>query len=269
MGDLVLALPSIRAYAREHGSVDLITSALCVPLVPLLWECPYIKEVHIDATQPYEADGKVLLQWNYFKNKEGINLSPQPSFREEEAPYYYSDCYSRALDVTPLAEDYMIFPSLVNNRRWFASHEVFYKGKSQSKMKTIVVAPECESVSEMSVSAWQDLIDRLYEAGFSIIVIGKNKENCFSFCTDLRGQTTIPTVARIISESHALIGSHSFPMQLASRIEVPTFCFQEMILTLDRANPLHCNTVYFDEKGFESSPNYYLKMIKGDQCVSA
>jgi len=269
MGDLLLALPAIRAYARKYGPVDLITSALCVPLVPLLWECDYIWNVKVDASQTYEADGKILLQWDYFKNSDGINLSPQPSFREETAPYYYADCYSRLLEVIPQKEDYMIFPSLVNHRRWFDSHEVFYKGVSQKKRKTLIIAPECESVGMVSWKVWWDFIHALNHY-FEILVIGTN--DVFPMpesVTDLRGKTTVPAAALLIAESHALIGGHSFPMQLASRIEVPTFCLQEMVPTLDRANPINCNTVYLDPAAHASARDYYINQIRGNSCVSS
>ncbi len=258
MGDLVLALPAIRAYARLHGPIDLVTSPLCIPIVPLLWDCPYIESIEVDNSQIYEADGKVLLQWEYFKNGEGINLSPQPAFRQEVAPfsmppYSYSDCYSMILGVSPQYEDYMIFPALVNHRRWFDSHEVFYKGVSQKKRKTVVIAPEAESVPMAGNYIWDQVISGLKYYGYEPVIIKK------------KGTTTIPTAARMIAEADALIGAHSFPMQLAARIEVPTVCLQDMVFTLDRANPMKANVKYVDPKDWVNAVQYVTEM--GKECV--
>ena len=158
------------------------------------------------------------------------------------------------LRVSPDEGDYMIFPSLVNHRRWFNSHEVFYKGESQNKQKTVIIAPECESVPSGFEEVEYKINIVLKNHGYEIITLRKPYIH------------TIPTVARMISEADALIGAHSFPMQLAARIEVPTVCLQEMVPTLDRANPIKANVKYIDPKDWRKAVDYVMEV--GKECVS-
>ena len=60
MGDLIYALPVLRALARlKQDKVRLMTSGMVVPMVPLLWEQPYIDDVDVDEA-PYEIDNCVF-----------------------------------------------------------------------------------------------------------------------------------------------------------------------------------------------------------------
>lgn len=255
MGDVIYALPVLRALARQSGGVHLTTSGLCWQLVPLLWEQPYLLDVVLDETRPYGIpfDGPnkgITTNWEFFKDGEGINLSLQPKHYELDCPINWTWAYAKIAGVTELeAGDYMGLPSLVNHRRWFYGVQVSLDGKPQPITKTVVVAPEVETLEAASPETWMKVMDGLAD-DFRIVLVGTKtdfdyKKALFAWrdgkpmdFTDLRGLTTVPTLARLIAEAAAFVGAHSLPWHLARQAHAPALCLQHFREGLRRCIPM-------------------------------
>jgi ADP-heptose:LPS heptosyltransferase len=253
MGDLLYALPVLRALARVHQTkIHLTTSGLCWQLVPLLWEQPYIGDVALDDTRAYELPFGVGItnHWDHYKPGEGINLSLQPKHYANDCPINWTQAYAWIAGVTLQPEDYIGLPSLVNHRRWFQTVDCRLDGKKQDVTKTIIVAPEVETLEPAPPETWTKIIDALLDH-YNVVLVGQKDAPNYRHklmawagshnsprLRDLRGCTTVPTLARLIAESAAFIGAHSMPWHLARLSGVPAFCFQKWREGLRRCIPV-------------------------------
>jgi len=244
MGDLICALPIMRALARIHGGkINLITSPLCWQLAPLLWEQPYIESCTLDDAGPYELQGGIVNRWNYFLAGGGINLSPQPRFYAPGAPISYTDCYKQVAGVEALLpEDTVVLPSLVNHRRWHFGFEVVRDGVRQQTPPTVILAPESETLERIApvpLLVWKEIAYTLGDA-FQIVIVGQKRNHDWigtPNTLDLRGLTTVSSLARLIAEARGFFGPLSLPWHLARFCEMPCICVQEIPLTLIRSMP--------------------------------
>lgn len=238
MGDLLYALPVLRALSRLKGQkIHLTTSGLCWQLVPLLWEQPYFGMVELDDTRAYETVDGIMTGWDFYKPGEGINLSLQPCMKMMPEPSW-THIYMRLCGVQELlVEDAVALPSLVNHRRWHYQIKVTINGIPQLMPKVFVVAPEVETLASADMKTWVKVIDALLGEGL-VLLVGKSREIDFMVqlmiwqghatdrLIDLRGATTVPSLARIIAEATGFIGAHSFPWHLARHSETPAVCLQ-------------------------------------------
>ncbi len=238
MGDLIYALPVMRALARERKDrVHLTTSGLCWQLVPLLWEQPYISGVDLDDTQAYETKDGIMTGWDFYPDGKGFNLSLQPIMKTMPEPSW-THIYMRLCGIQELlVEDAVALPSLVNHRRWHYSIKVSIDGVPQLMPKTFVVAPEVETLASADLMTWVRVIDGLLDHG-TVFIVGRYTTTDFLTpvanwrgdaqydLLDLRGSTTVCTLARIIAEATGFIGAHSLPWHLARHSETPAVCLQ-------------------------------------------
>jgi ADP-heptose:LPS heptosyltransferase len=256
MGDLVYALPVMKALARmHHDKIHLVTSGLCWQLVPLLWEQPYFGEIDLDDSQPHEIvpidRGAIFPNWEYYKGDEGINLSLQPSYFTDDAPISWTHCYMKAAGVKELTDsDCIALPSLVNHRRWLNSIDVVSNGKKAGTPKTIVLSPETDSLDEMTPRTWQNIVNSVNDHGYEPVIVGTRNRGNLAICTDLRGLTSVPTMARLIAESCGFIGAHSFPWHIARHVEVPSVCVQTWREGLRRCLPVDNKYTWIDAKNY-------------------
>ena len=260
MGDLIYALPAIRALARVHGPVDLVTSPLCSQLVPILWEQSYIKSVEMDTTRAYWADRKILQGWDYFSETgDGINLSPQPEYTEPGSPQYWTHCYEKKAGVPLTPADYVALPSLVNHRRWLWGYDVRLDGKPTWPDPMVVVAPEAETCPESPPTLWQRIITEFAKADYRVIVVGKRRWDFeYTDCVDLRGVTTVPTMAYLIAQAHAFLGQLSLPYHLARHCEMPHACLQQILLGLVRSIPQDTVAHFFDPDEWRKATDFLI-----------
>lgn len=257
MGDLLYALPVLRALSRTHRTrIHLTTSGLCWQLVPVLWEQPYIGDVALDDARPYEipptVDGRnVTSHWNHYAVGEGINLSLQPKHWDPQCPVSWTlaAAWLAGVELDP-QYDYVSLPSLVNHRRWFTTVDCRLDGKRQELKKTVVVAPEVETLESAPSDIWTKLIDELLE-DYTVILVGtKTEPNYYhkvlawaggkdaNKLRDLRGLTTVPVLARMIAEASAFVGAHSLPWHLARLAGTPAVCLQTWREGLRRCIPV-------------------------------
>lgn len=254
MGDLVYALPVLRALHRLHGEkIHLLTSGGCTQLAPLLWEQPYIADVELEDTQAHEIvpiqRGAIFPHWRWFKPGDGLNLSLQPAYFEDTAPVSWTRCYMRAAGVTELTNsDCVALPSLVNHRRWLYGVDVAVNGTIQEKPKTVILAPENDSLDELFPEIWQSLVHDVREAGYDPVLVGVRRSAVFTGCTDLRGLTSVPVLARLIAEARGFIGAHSFPWHLARHSETPAICLQTWRDGLRRCLPVDTPYTWVEPK---------------------
>ena len=259
MGDLVYALPVMRAIARKTGQkIHLTTSALCFSLVPLLWEQPYFEDVVIDSSKPYKMADGVMSGWNFYDTGDGINLSPQPDFYLPDAPIPWTTCYEQVSGAGPLVEaDFCAFPTLVNHRRWYFSHEIKFDGKPEERYKRIVVATETESLDETDFSIWDEIM-RSFHRKYAIILVGKKVWPLPTnlHVKDLRGLTTVPTMARIIAEADGFIGAHSLPWHIARHSETPAVCIQKWRKGLQRCIPIDTDYNWIEPENWKDAIDF-------------
>lgn len=253
MGDLLYALPVLRALARTHNTkVELVTSGLCWQLVPLLWEQPYIGEIELIDEQP-EIQDHIFPNWQYFKNGDGLNLSLQPAYYEKLSPVTWTHCYMQAAGVPALTHgDCLALPSLVNHRRWLYGVQVNLNGKRLTPPNTVIVAPECESLAELRPELWQDVIDLLV-MHHHVVVVGTRSSPDFEGVTDLRGKTSVPVMARMIAEARYVIGAHSLPWHLARHCEVPALCIQSWREAMIRLLPVDTTYWWVEPENWEEA----------------
>lgn len=238
MGDLIYALPVMRALSRIHQQkIHLTTSGICWQLVPLLWEQPYFGAVELDDSRAYETVDGIMTGWDFYQPGEGFNLSLQPAMKTMPEPSW-THIYMRLCGVEQLlVEDAVALPSLVNHRRWHYQIKVAINGVSQLMPKVFVVAPEVETLESAGLMTWIKVMDRLTGEG-TVLLVGKSTQVDFKGSlsawqgvetdrlVDLRGCTTVPALARIIAEATGFIGAHSFPWHLARHAETPAVCLQ-------------------------------------------
>ena len=259
MGDLMYALPVLRALHRITGEkITLLTSGACTQLAPLLWEQPYFADVELEDTQAHEIvpipRGAIFPHWEWFKAGEGLNLSLQPSYFTDDAPVSWTNCYMRATGVTELLKsDCVALPSLVNHRRWLNGITVELDGKPQPPPKTVIVATETDTLDELFPEIWQEIIDQIVDAGYQPVLVGTRWLAKFERCTDLRGLTSVPVLARMIAESRGFIGAHSFPWHLARHSETPAICLQTWREGLRRCLPVDTPYTWLDAKDWRQA----------------
>jgi len=259
MGDVVYALPVLRALARIHGEkIHLLASGSCWQFAPLLWEQPYIGEVELEDTQAHATvpieRGAIFPHWEWYKSGEGFNLSLQPSYFTDEAPISWTHCYMKAAGVTELTiSDCVALPSLVNHRRWLEGIEVRTEGKPHQRRRTIILAPQTDTLDELMPDIWQSLVDQVNAAGYEPIVVGMRQRYPLSLSTDLRGLTSVPVLARLIAESSGFIGAHSFPWHLARHSETPAVCLQTWREGLRRCLPVDTPCTWIEPKDYETA----------------
>lgn len=267
MGDLVYALPVMRALAREYGPIHLITSGHCWQMVPLLWEQPYFADMVLDDTEPYEIlESKIWNNWHFFENGNGINLSPQPNFYEPTSPIPWTLCYLRTAsmqlhkEIKLTQEDFCVFPTLVNHRRWMKSCLVEINGKKQELPKTVIIAPEVESLE-----AWpEELLSSIYiwleNRNYRPLVVGCDK--AIRWPVDMRCLTSVPVLARLIADARGFIGAHSFPWHLARHSETPAVCIQKWRDGLRRCLPIDTAYNWFEPEDWEKGVDKLLGAMK-------
>lgn len=265
MGDVVYALPAMRALARLHGEkIHLLASGSCWQLAPLLWEQPYIGEVELEDTKAHATEpirrGAIFPHWHWYAEGEGYNLSLQPRYFADDAPISWTQCYLDAAGITDLtASDKMVLPSLVNHRRWMEGIEIETAGKRQVKPKTIVLAPETDTLDELLPDVWQHVVNEVVDHGYEPIMVGTRRIARFYRCTDLRGFTSVPVMARLIAESSGFIGAHSFPWHVARHSETPAVCLQTWREGLRRCIPIDTPWIWIDAKDYLSAVSIVLK----------
>lgn len=261
MGDLLYALPVLRALHRTTGrKIHLLTSGCCWQLAPLLWEQSYIGEVELEDTKAHEIvaieRGAIFPHWNWYQHGEGINLSLQPNYFRDASPISWTHCYMQAAGIKTLTEsDCMALPSLVNHRRWMSGIEIETNGAKQQKTKTIIIAPETDSLDELMPLVWEMIIIQVIEAGYEPVVVGTRNYGSFQECgvIDLRGYTSVPVLARLIADSSGFIGAHSFPWHLARHSETPAVCLQTWREGLRRCLPVDTPYTWIDAKDAETA----------------
>lgn len=254
MGDLVYALPVLRALHRIHGKkVHLTTSGLCWQLVPLLWEQPYIADVVLDESRPYQIPFQtgVTTHWDHYRADEGYNFSLQPKHYDLNCPINWTMSYAwlAGLDLLD-PTDLIGLPTLVNHRNWHHQVQVAYDEHQVTMPLTVVVAPEVESLDPADTLTWVQIIAALLGDGYSVILVGRQSKPDYSVqllawtgdqseqLHDLRGLTTVSSLARLIAEASAFIGAHSFPWHLARQAGTPAVCLQGWREGLRRCVPI-------------------------------
>lgn len=246
-GDLVYALPVIKALAREHRQkVTLVTSALTFQVVPLVWEQPYIQDIEMDYSRSYKTDAGSIVPWNVLSPEEGINLSPQPSMYRPNAPVSWTHAYAEIAGVTLTLRDRVALPTLWNHRQWYWEHLVLSEGsKPWAPPKTCVLAPESQTLKCIPAWIWTKVAKTLAHK-FTVIVIGEHRDSSFRDirnCLDMRGLTTVSSAARLLAEAHVAICANSLPWHLARHAGTPTFCFQDQYI--ERCIPVDTPYVFY------------------------
>lgn len=245
MGDLMYALPAIKALARLHDEpIHLLLAGHAWQMVPLLWEQNYFEDVTLEMTATHQSEeihrGRIANHWNWYKGDEGYNLSLQPRYFEDTAPISWTRCYMQVAGIDDLAEsDLLALPSLINHRRWLYGMDVSINGIPQRPPKNIILAPETDTLEELPSDIWEDLAVEVLQAGYTPVVVGtRNTDTWDAPVLDLRGRTTVPTLAKLIAESAGFIGAHSFPWHLARHSETPAVCVQSWRKGLKRCIPI-------------------------------
>lgn len=271
MGDVMYALPVIRALSRIYADkVTLLLSGSAYQLAPLLWEQPFIADVELEDTQAHASvpieRGAIFPEWEWYKDLTGFNLSLQPSFFTDDAPISWTHCYMQAVGVPLLhASDCVALPSLVNHRRWLEGIDVSINGNMQAKPKTIIIAPETDTLDELMPMVWMHVVRGVVEAGYEPVIVGTRNRGSLegsSGCTDLRGLTSVPVLARLIAESRGFIGAHSFPWHLARHSETPAVCLQTWREGLRRCLPVDTPYTWMDAKDYQMAVSTVLQQMQ-------
>lgn len=274
MGDLMYALPVLRALHRLTATkVTLLTSGSCYQFAPLLWEQPYIQDIELEDSKAHDLveihRGAVANHWEWFTDGHGFNLSLQPDFFKDDAPISWTRCYMKAAGIEHLEfADTQVLPSLLNHRRWMSGVDVDLNGKRVEKLKTIVIAPETDTLDELTPAFWQMISDRVNDAGYKPIIVGtRNNGNLFN-CTDLRGCTTVPVLARLIADAKGFIGAHSFPWHLARHSETPAVCLQTWREGLRRCLPIDTPYTWLTPEEWEMAVPHVLGLVKPQEVTA-
>ena len=201
------------------------------------------------------ARGAIFPYWEWYKNLSGFNLSLQPSFFADDASMSWTHCYMHAAGVHTLNDsDCVALPSLINHRRWLDGIDVSINGTMQANPKTIVLAPETDTLDELMPSKWGDILEDVREAGYEPVVVGTRNRGAYEKhgyeCTDLRGLTSVPVLARLIAESRGFIGAHSFPWHLARHSETHAVCLQTWREGLRRCLPVDTPCTWVEPKDY-------------------
>ncbi len=273
MGDVMYSLPVLRALWRLRGEkISLLLSGSAYQLAPLLWEQPYVGAVELEDTCPHATTpierGAIFHQWRWYEPGEGLNLSLQPNYFKDDAPISWTKCYMAAAGVEELTDsDCVALPSLVNHRRWIDGIDVEINGTKQAKPKTIILAPETDTLDELMPNIWESIIDQVVNAGYTAIVVGTRRLTGFwdedeaDGRVDLRGLTSVPVLARLIAESRGFIGAHSFPWHLARHSETPAVCLQTWREGLRRCLPVDTPYTWIEPDNYKSAVSTVLNPV--------
>ena len=99
-------------------------------------------------------------------------------------------------------------------------------------------------------------MSHVFNEGYEPVIVGTRNHRSFdadTFCTDMRGLTSVPTMARIIADSCGFIGAHSFPWHLARHSEVPSVCVQTWREGLRRCLPVDTAHTWIDAKDYREA----------------
>ena len=228
MGDLIYALPVMKALSHKHGPVHLITSGLCHQLVPILWEQTYFASVQIDDEHPYAIRECNCEPWFEFpKGINGINLSHRPKWLNEDG--CWTELVAKVAGIKLCPEDKDVLPSLFAHRVWHYCYEIIREGGNHPMLRpnTAILAPEAETMPMVDTAVWQQIAEALKQ-WFTVIIVGLKPDSSFPGCTDLRGLTTVPTLARILAEARIVITALSLPFHLARHAKTPTFLLSDL-----------------------------------------
>ena len=119
------------------------------------------------------------------------------------------------------------------------------KERELSPPKTLVLAPESETLKTIPLFYWQSLAKKLSKH-FTVLVVGTRPDDTFDVVgnlRDLRGLTTISSVARLLAEAHLVIAANSLPWHLARHAGTPVFCWQDQYL--ERCTPVDTPYVFY------------------------
>lgn len=257
MGDIIYVLPVLRALSRIHGcGIHLTTSGLCWQLVPLLWEQSYIDDVALDEDRAYQIpfETGITTHWEYYRPHEGYNLSLQPKHYQSNCPISWTRAAAWLCGLDPDTtfehSDFVGLPSLVNHRNWHHQVDVRIDGAKIGLTKTMVVAPEVETLASADDVIWLKLMTGLMQEGWTVLLVGRRPEPDYfrklpwtlreeaGLFRDLRGCTTVSSLARLIAEAAGFIGAHSLPWHLARQAGTPAVCLQGWREGLRRCIPL-------------------------------
>lgn len=255
-GDLIYALPVIKALARTHGEkIVLHTSPLVYQLVPLLWEQPFIENVVMDYSQPYEIKDGSIIPWATLAPGEGVNLSPQPAMYRPNAPVSWTAAYAEIAGVKELTpQDKVALPTLFNHRQWYWEHDVQIEGRPPWKPpRSLVLAPESQTLRTIPLRYWISVARELEEDFDTIFVIGEKRDEPFPRVVDLRGRITVSAAARLLAEAAVAICANSLPWHIARHAGTPTFCFQDQ--HLERCIPIDTKFAFFTADKWKEMAN--------------
>ena len=257
MGDLLFALPVFRALARvRQDQIHLTTSGLCHQLAPLLWEQPYMADVVLDDAHAYGIpfETGITTNWELYRDGEGLNLSLQPKHQDPQCPISWTRSYAWLAGLDPYTcfepADLVSLPTLVNHRNWHYGIEVIIDDRPCVMPRTVVVAPEVESLVPASDQTWVSLMAALMKAEYEVLLVGTHRTPDYDtplLCWlgenptrlhDLRGLTTVSSLARLIAEAGAFVGAHSLPWHLARLAGTPAVCLQGWREGLRRCLPI-------------------------------
>ena len=151
----------------------------------------------------------------------------------------------------------------------------------ESNENVIVVHPAVSWPSRtFPTSFWQDLVNLLDEAGYTVIVTGTSNDQQLTGVIDTRGRFGLDQQARLIDWSKAFICSDSGLMALAATTEVPIVA----LLTITKAEfaaPYRYNELGWNFYGIktplschgcaaEQPPGEYFTCKRGDNaCVTS
>ncbi len=244
--------------------IHLLVSGSAWQFALVLQEQPYIEDVELEDTEAHATvpihRGAIFTHWEWYEKANGINLSLQPMYFEDAAPISWTHCAMQAAGIDALtATDCVALPSLVNHRRWLDGIEVQTDGKPMAKNRTIILAPETDTLDELVPAIWQHVINDVVEHGYEPIVVGTRRLAKLSRCTDLRGLTSVPVMVRLIAESRGFIGAHSFPWHVARHSETPAVCLQTWREGLRRCIPVDTPYTWINAPDYLSAVPTVLK----------
>lgn len=253
-GDFLYALPVMKALARQNGGkIDIYTSALCFQIVPLLMEQPYIRDVEMDYSRSYKITANCLDPWAVLAPEEGLNLSPQPAMYRPDSPVCWTEAYAEIAGISGLTYyDRIALPTLLNHRLWYYGHDVQYQDKPKwEPPMTCVIAPESETLRVAPWWVWTEIAKKMRNH-FEVIFVGQKRTNHVPpGITDLRGNTTVSSVARLLAEARLVICCNSLPWHLSRHAGTPTIVVQDQIL--ERCTPIDTPSFLYTSDMWEAA----------------
>lgn len=251
-GDLIYALPVIKALARRNGGkIDIFTSGLCFQIVPLLMEQPYIGNVEMDYTRSYKITENCLDPWAVLPPEEGMNLSPQPAMYRPDAPVCWTNAYGEVAGIKELTfYDRIALPTLLNHRLWYYGHRVEYQdNRKWTPPMTCVIAPESETLKCAPWWVWRKIAERMQKE-LQVVFIGQRRDDpAPAGAIDLRGHTTVSSIARLLAEARVVVCANSLPWHLSRHAGTPTITLQDQVL--ERCTPVDTPSYLYTSANWE------------------